>query len=42
MRPEVSGTVASQSEPMATEKISTVAGLMGVRIKAAATKVRAR
>ena len=39
--PEVSGTVASQSDPISTEKISTLAGVIGARMKAAATTVRA-
>ena len=38
---EVSGTVASQSAPINTEKTSTLAGVIGARMKAAETTVRA-
>ena len=36
----MSGTVASHSDPIRAEKISTDAGVTGVRMNQAATRVR--
>ena len=39
-RPEVNGTVASQSTPITIENTTTVVGVMGVIMKAVAAMVR--
>ena len=40
MRPEVNGTVASQSDPITSENMTTLSGVTGNMKKAAAAMVR--
>ena len=42
INPLVRGTVASQREPMVTEKMITVSGVIGIKMKIAPIKVRPR
>ena len=42
INPLVRGTVASQREPMVTEKMITVSGVIGIKMKIAPINVRPR